>query len=132
MFLRKTTAERAASAIDRTAEHAAVRSSEIHILEYAAAQLTRGERMRRLKSVAVDRDDFTRFDVALDRRTDDVECTRLGGEDPGVTKSAHRQRPPATRVTSGQQRVAHGDDQAVGAFDDRQRIGKTLTGRRCI
>src|SRR5262245_34148692 len=123
MLLRKPAAECATSAIDRTDVDAAVGPREIHILEYAAPQLAGREGMRRLMTVGVDRDDLARFDVAFDRRTDDVEGAGLRGEHPCVAKSPHRQRPPATRVTSGQQGVTQGDDYAVCAFDNRQRIG---------
>ena len=47
--------ERAARAIDRAAEDAAVRAREVHVLEHAAPRFQLRQRMRRLHAVAVDR-----------------------------------------------------------------------------
>src|SRR5262245_13732035 len=106
MFFRQPSSERATRAIDRTSEHAAVGASEIHILEYAAAERLRFERPHRLESTAVHRHDLAWFDVALDGGADDVERARLRREDERVAESTHGERTPAARIARGEQRVA--------------------------
>ncbi len=130
MLAREPLAERAARAVDGAAVDAAVGTREVHVLEHAAPRLQLRQRMRRLHAVAVDRHDLSRLDVALVGGADDVERAGLGREDDGVAEPAHRQRPPAARIARGEQRVAHRDDQAVGAVHALQRVGQAQRGRR--
>ncbi len=84
----------------------------------------------------VDGDDLTRFNLADERRADDVESARLARHHvPGATRrvdvaeAAETQRPDAERVACGDQRVPGEKDEAVRALDARQRFGQCLLQR---
>ena len=93
---REPPTERAARAVDRAAEDAAVRAREVDVLEHAALRAPSSASGKIERSpVVVDRDDLARLDIALVRRADDVERARLGRE--------HDARRPSRPMASGRQ-----------------------------
>ncbi len=99
-------AQRAARAVDRAAEDAAVGSREVDVLEDAAMRLALGKGEDAAHSGAVHGHDLAALHVTDVRGADDVEGARLGGEHHGVAEGPHHERPPPDRVARREERVA--------------------------
>ena len=82
-----------------------------------------GDRLRAVASLLVDPDDLPGRDVPHRLRADEVEGARLRGDDPVVADPAEGERPDP-------ERVAEGDERAVGDGDDRVGALEAAHGRR--
>ena len=114
-FLGQLAAKLGPNLVHALAEHVAVRSREIHVLE-DALRLRRGcERPYRLQALLADDDDLTRFDVAKVGRANQVHGARLGADHPRVAKPADRQRPEPMRIARADQPILRHHHEGIGA-----------------
>ena len=114
---RKLSADRLAHRINRRAVYDRVGPREIDMLEDAGARPRLGEGADRAHPLVRDDDHLSRFDLADERGTDDVEPDCLRGEDIGVADPAHHQRTDAERISAGDHPLRGQTDQRIGALD---------------
>ena len=79
--------------------------------------------------VGVDGQQFAGLDVSNERRTDDVEGSGLGGDDPAAVQAPQRQRTHPERVAGCIERVFVHKGQREGTPDRRKQFeGRLLQG----
>src|SRR5688572_28235844 len=125
-FAGELTSELTSSPIDRSAPDMAVRTREVDVLENALAGISGFERKARANPVAVDREDLSALDVALERGANEIERTRFRGNDPPLTEAPEDEGTPSAGIARGEERVADDDEERERPFDALQRIGQTL------
>ena len=103
LFAREHAPELGADLVDASAEHVAVRTREIHVLEDAVGQRRRRKRLDRPDPVGGNDQDLARQDVALVGRANQVHRAGLGADHVGFAKPAERQRPEAVRIADRDQ-----------------------------
>ena len=111
---RQPAAEVGAHLVDALAEHVAVGTREIDVLEHALRRGRRRIRLHRLQAVPAGDDDLARLDVAHVGGADQVERARLGADHPRVAEPANGQRPEAVRI-------ARADHLVLRHHDERER-----------
>src|SRR3954454_12163007 len=89
-----------AGLVHRATGDRGVGSGEVDVLEQAALRRRLGEPLR-AQAVLVDRDQLTGFDLAHERRADDVERRCLGRDHPAALQPAEHQRTHSVRVAGG-------------------------------
>ena len=87
---------------------------------HAAPSASR-QRLRRVAAVAVDPDELAGEHVPHHVGADEVERTRLRGDDPVVADAAERERPDAERVAERDERAVRDRDDRVGALEPPHR-----------
>jgi hypothetical protein len=94
-----------ADLVDGPALHEGIGAGEIDVLEDAWPRRHPRERPQALDPALGDVDDLAVLDVADEPGTDDVERTRLGGQQVMAVEFAEHQRPDAERVAGTDQRL---------------------------
>ena len=123
---RQQLAHAASGTVDLVAVEGGVGTGEVHELEDAEAWVESLVREGPLGAdlLTVDDDHLARVELPDEGRTDDVECRRLGGQDPALLELVGGVQPSEAEGAEPVG-VAHADD-AVGVHEDDEKAPSTL------
>ena len=85
-----------------------------------------------VQPVVVDDHELAGAHLALERRADEVERARLGGDDGVVAEPAEHERPEAVRVAEGEELAVGEPDDGRRALEPRHRRGDRLLERPLV
>ena len=94
-----------------------------------SAFLPAGNGLCRVQPVLVDPHDLAGLHVTYDLGADQVECARLGRDDPVVAEQAERERPEAEGVTERDEHVVDESGHGVRALEPAHRVRDRLGER---
>ncbi len=83
----------------------------------------------RAQAVAVDQHELSAADLPYGLGAEQVECARLGGDDPVVAEAPERERAEAVRIAEGDQRAVGDRGHGVRALEPRHRRRHRLLER---